>query len=161
MQSSTCTVLLFVSLHVSCFLGNRASPEPRRVLGSLLCRHSSKCQQDGSHVSSNITLPCPVLPGRPPDGSRCDVVLGRGSGAAKTDETGSKRPLSPTCQALIEMDGGGAHRKRHMRRLLMKVWKEMSSGLILNSPVAPQSHPLAPGPEPARPLRRADDGTYE
>lgn len=43
---------------------------------------------------------------RPPDGSRCDVALGHRSGAAKTDETGSKRPLSPTCQALIEMDGG-------------------------------------------------------
>lgn len=37
----------------------------------------------------------------------------------------------------------------------------MSSGLILNSPVAPQPRPLAPGPEPARPLRRADDGTYK
>lgn len=65
-----------------------------------------------------------VFPGRPPDGSRCDVVLGRRSGAAKTDETGSKRPLSHTCQALIEMDGGGAHHKHHMRRLLMKVWRE-------------------------------------
>lgn len=59
-----------------------------------------------------VTVPFPlclhtlVFPGRPPDASRCDVVLGRRSGAAKTDETSSKRPLSPACQALIEMDGG-------------------------------------------------------
>lgn len=86
------------------FWGTENHLSPGECFGSLLCHHSSKCQQDGSHVSSNITLPSLVLPGHPPDGSRCDVVLGRRSGAAKTDETGSKRPLSPTC--LTEMDGG-------------------------------------------------------
>lgn len=104
-------VLLFVWMHVLSMWGGKKSLEPQIVFGSLLFCHSYKCQLDGSHVSSNCTLPTLsldtlVFPGRPPDGSWCDVVLGCRSGAAKTDESGSKRPLSHPCQALIEMDGG-------------------------------------------------------
>lgn len=59
-----------------------------------------------------VTVPFPLslrtssfFSGHLPDGSGCDVVLCLGSEAAKPDETGSKRPLSPACQVLIKMDG--------------------------------------------------------
>lgn len=81
--------------------------------------------------------------------------LGCRIGATRTDETVSKRPLSPTCQPLIEMDGSTLQAPHE--EIADEGVVGMTGSLIPNSLWHHSLTSWHLAPEPARPLWRADD----